>query len=265
MSRDGDDPDGREVRADAPRATTETHTELPADGSLRGPAPEERPNPSGKRTADGVRLEQAAGTDSSAERRVLSAIVNHDPGVLMEVAGLFSRRMFNIESLTVGPTADDDYARATIVIEESGSGVEQARKQLASLASVHIVSELDTDAVERELVLLKIDCDDPEQVRAVAEMQEATVVDVSASSATVQLTGTERAVDDAIQSFGRFTIREISRTGTTALDRSATTVYDDADHGQTPTDFAPDLTDGHAKSDERDESTTDTPQTQIHD
>lgn len=214
----------------------------PADGSLRGPAPRDRPNPDGTRTADGVRLEDAATADTTPDRRVLSAIVDHDPGVLTAVAGLFSRRMFNIESLTVGPTADDDYARVTIVVEESESGVEQARKQLASLPTVHLVSELDTDAVERELALLKVNCEDPEEVEAVARLHDAEVVDVCPESATVQVTGSERDVDGAIEAFGRFSLREVTRTGTTALDRSATTVYDDADHGRVPPDFEPEET-----------------------
>jgi acetolactate synthase-1/3 small subunit len=236
------------------RSTTETHDGLPADGSLRGSAPDERPRPAGQRTVDGVRMEQAAETDTTSGRRVLSAIVDHDPGVLTAVAGLFSRRMFNIESLTVGATADDDYARMTIVVDEPGAWVEQARKQLAGLTTVHIVRELDADAVERELALIKVDCDEPDDVKALAEMHGADVVDVCPSSTTVQVTGTEEEVDNAIEAFGRFSLREVSRTGTTALERASGTVYEDAHHGQRPPNFDPNMTDDHAESDDHAEA-----------
>ncbi|MEZ3143330.1 acetolactate synthase small subunit [Halobaculum sp. MBLA0143] len=221
------------------RARPEPHDGLPADGSLAGPAPSDRESPAGERTTDGVRLADAARDDDGRRRRVLSAVVDHDPGVLSAVSGLFSRRMFNIESLTVGPTADEAYARMTIVVDESGAGVEQARKQLAGLPTVHLVRELDTEPVERELALVKIDCPDPGEVEALAGMHDAEVVAIGPEAATVQITGTERAVDDAVAAFSRFRIREVSRTGTTALDRTADTVYDRADHGTAPPDFDP--------------------------
>jgi len=232
------------------RAQPEPHEGLPADGSLAGPAPSERDSPDGARTDEGVRLTDAATTTGGGQmRRTLSAVVDHDPGVLAAVSGLFSRRMFNIESLTVGPTADDDYARMTIVVDESGSGVEQARKQLAGLPTVHLVRELELEPVERELALIKVDCDDPGEVEALAGMHDAEVVAVGPSAATVQVTGTERAVDDAIDAFARFRLREVSRTGTTALERSATTVYEAADHGAPPPDFESDAPAAHARTD----------------
>jgi acetolactate synthase-1/3 small subunit len=230
-----------ELPAESFRARAEPHDGRPADGSLAGPAPSERDSPEGERTDDGVRLADAATAGGGGRmRRTLSAVVDHDPGVLAAVSGLFSRRMFNIESLTVGPTADDDYARMTIVVDESGSGVEQARKQLAGLPTVHLVRELELEPVERELALIKVDCDDPGEVEALAGMHDAEVVAVGAAAATVQVTGTERDVDDAIDAFARFRLREVSRTGTTALERSATTVYEAADHGAPPPDFESD-------------------------
>lgn len=222
------------------RAHPEPHDDLPADGSLAGPAPSDRDRPAGERTTDGVRLADAAADDDGRRRRVLSAVVDHDPGVLSAVSGLFSRRMFNIESLTVGPTTDDSYARMTIVVDESGAGIEQARKQLAGLPTVHLVRELDAEPVERELALVKVDCPDPGEVEALAKMHDAEVVAVGPDAATVQVTGTERAVDDAVAAFSRFRVREVSRTGTTALDRAAATVYERADHGVAPPEFDPD-------------------------
>mgnify|MGYP002760664770 CR=1 FL=1 len=228
------------------RARPESHPDLPADGSLQGPAPDERPSPPGSRTAEGVRLSDAAEADDSRQRRVLSAVVDHEPGVLASVSGLFSRRMFNIESLTVGPTADEAYARMTIVVDERGAGIEQARKQLAGLPTVHLVRELHEEPVERELALIKVDCDDPGEVESLAKMHDGDVVDVCQASATVQVTGTEQEIDNAIAAFGRFRLREVSRTGTTALERNAPTVYEDAHHGDVPPDFESTVTDDHA-------------------
>ncbi|MEZ3117682.1 acetolactate synthase small subunit [Halobaculum sp. MBLA0147] len=242
------------VPLSATRAEPDRSGDRPADGSLPGPAPDERPDRSGARTDEGVRLADAAATERGRERRTLSAVVDHDPGVLSAVAGLFSRRMFNIESLTVGPTADDAYARMTIVVDESGPGVEQARKQLAGLESVHTVRGLADQPIERELALVKVDCTAPGEVEALATMHDAEVVSVSPTAATVQVTGTEREIDDAVAAFGRFGVREVSRTGTTALGRGAETVFDDADHGAAPTDFDPDGTTDHTGT--RDETDT---------
>jgi acetolactate synthase-1/3 small subunit len=146
-------------------------------------------------------------------------LVDHEPGVLAEVSGLFSRRQFNIESLTVGPTTDDDHARITLVVEEPEPGIEQVEKQLARLVDVIAVSEIAGPAAERELALVKVDGDRPERVRAVTEMVHGTVVDANPEAITVEVTGTSAAVDRAIDALDRFPVREVARTGTTSLAR----------------------------------------------
>ena len=103
------------------------------NGELPGPGPDERMHPDGRRNSQGIRIDPEAQAEHPPERAVLSALVKHEPGVLAEVSGLFSRRQFNIESLTVGPTVDDDLARMTIVIEEPRPGIGQAKKQLEKL------------------------------------------------------------------------------------------------------------------------------------
>jgi len=189
-------------------------------GGLEGPGPNERPHPEGRRNAQGIRIDPAAEAEVPQERAVLSALVEHEPGVLAKVSGLFSRRQFNIESLSVGPTEDEAYARITMVIEEPTTGVEQAKKQLEKLIPVVSVVELDgEDAVARELAVVKVGADNPDEVQAVAEMHDGKVVDMSPETITVELTGPERDIDAALETFERFTVREVVRTGTAALAR----------------------------------------------
>ncbi len=188
-------------------------------GELEGPAPEERPTPEGKRNSQGIRVDPEVEAEREPRRTVISALVEHEPGVLSDVSGLFSRRQFNIESLTVGPTEDEERARMTIVVEEPDPGIEQVEKQLRKLVPVISVRELPSDAMRRELALIKVNATRPDQVAAVADMYDAKSVDASPETATVEITGSRQKIDAAIESFGQFGIREISRTGPTALAR----------------------------------------------
>jgi len=188
-------------------------------GGLEGPAPEERETPEGRRNSQGIRIDPEVEAEPESRRAVLSALVKHEPGVLANVSGLFRRRQFNIESLTVGPTTDPDRARITLEIEEPEPGIEQAKKQLQKLVPVIAVTELEANAIRRELALIKVDGSAPDQVGAVAEMYDGKTVDVSQESVTVEITGSEQKIDAAVETFGRFGIHEIVRTGTAALER----------------------------------------------
>ena len=188
-------------------------------GGLEGPAPEERPTPQGRRNELGIRIDPEAEAAQPERRTVISALVEHEPGVLSDVSGLFSRRQFNIESLTVGPTENDEHARITLVVEESDPGIEQIKKQLRKLIPVISVRELEPNAMRRELALVKVNATRPDQVAAVADMYGGKTVDASPQTATVEITGARQKIDAAIEAFGQFGIREISRTGTTALAR----------------------------------------------
>ncbi|QCC46998.1 acetolactate synthase small subunit [Halobellus limi] len=192
--------------------------DLPKHG-LKGPSPDERPHPEGRRNSQGIRIDPEAEAEPEQRRAVLSALVEDDPGVLSRIAGLFSRRQFNIESLTVGPTTVENHSRITMVIEESDPGIDQAEKQLAKLKPVIAVGELDDDAVRTELVLLKVEGDEPDKVHAVTEMYDGQTLDAGPRTITVQLTGDEQKIDDAIDAFRQFGIIEIARTGYTALAR----------------------------------------------
>lgn len=191
-------------------------------GGLSGPAPEERPQPSGRRNAQGIRIDPEAEAEREPRTAVISALVDHEPGVLSRVSGLFSRRQFNIESLTVGPTTVEGHARITLVVEETDPGIEQAKKQLAKLTHVISVGDLPDDAIRAELVLLKVAGDEPDAVHAVTEMYDGQTLDAGPRTITVQVTGDQRKIDRAIDAFRQFGIVEITRTGQTALARGDT-------------------------------------------
>ncbi|PSP82837.1 acetolactate synthase small subunit [Halobacteriales archaeon QS_1_68_17] len=192
-------------------------------GGLEGPAPEERMRPEGRRNSQGIRIDPEVEAEPNTRQAVLSAYVEHRPGVLAEISGLFSRRQFNIESLTVGPTVDENRARMTIVVEEPEPGIEQAKKQLEKLISVISVRELEPDAVQRELVLVKVNGEEPDKVQAITEMYDGQTLDAGPRTITVQLTGDEQKIDDALDAYRQFGIREIARTGYAALTRGEQT------------------------------------------
>jgi acetolactate synthase-1/3 small subunit len=191
-------------------------------GGLHGPAPEERMRPTGRRNGQGIRVDPDAEAQHDPRRTVVTALVENEPGVLSRVSGLFSRRQFNIESLTVGPTQEDDYSRITIVVEEPDPKIDQIEKQLGKLVPVVSARELDGEPVARELVLVKVNGEEPDKVHAITEMYDGTTLDAGPRTITVQLTGDEGKIDDAIDAFEQFGIREIARTGQAALARGET-------------------------------------------
>jgi acetolactate synthase-1/3 small subunit len=186
---------------------------------LQGPAPAERPQPSGRRNAQGIRIDPAVAAEPEPRRTVISALVENEPGVLATISGLVSRRQFNIESLTVGTTTNPETSRVTLVIEEAEPGIRQVEKQLDKVINVISVRELDADAVRRELVIVKVHGEEPDKVHAVTEMYDGTTLDAGPRTITVQITGGEAKIDDAIDAFRQFGIRELARTGQTALAR----------------------------------------------
>jgi acetolactate synthase-1/3 small subunit len=188
---------------------------------LKGPGPDERPHPQGRRNSQGIRIDPEVEAEPETREAVLSALVFNEPGVLARASGLFARRQFNIESLTVGTTQNEEYSRITLVIREPEPGIEQAKKQLEKLVPVISVTELTDDAVRRELALIKVDGDHPDQIAAVAEMYDATVVDACAEAITVEVTGPKTTIENAIDTFDRFGVREIVRTGAAALEAGA--------------------------------------------
>jgi acetolactate synthase-1/3 small subunit len=216
---DGGTGDGEPV---APR-----RSDAAPDNGLAGPSPTERPHPEGRRNDQGIRIDPVVEAERSSRTAVISALVANEPGVLSRVSGLFSRRQFNIESLTVGPTENTDYSRITLVVEEPEPEIDQIKKQLEKLVPVASARELDRDAIRRELALLKVDGTEPDRVAAVAEMYGGTAVDASPETVTVEVTGSHQKVEAAIETFQQFGVREIKRTGTAALERGARTTAGD--------------------------------------
>lgn len=186
---------------------------------LEGPRPEERSRPVGRRNEQGIRIDPDIEAERPPRRTIISAYVENEPGVLARVSGLFHRRQYNIESLTVGPTQNEGYSRITLVVEEPDPSIDQIKKQLNKLLPVVHVRELDENPVARELVILKVDGDEPDKVQAITQMYDGETLDAGPRTITVQITGNEGRIDDAIDAYEQFGIREIARTGQAALAR----------------------------------------------
>jgi len=156
-------------------------------------------------------------------RHVLSILVENEPGVLSRVAGLFSGRGFNIESLNVAPTLEEGVSRMTICTKGDDQIVEQIIKQLRKLVTVIKVVDLThLQAVEREMVLIKVSAEDSRraEILRIADIFRCKVVDVSANELTLEITGDQGKIRAIINLLQRFGIKEIARTGTGAIRRS---------------------------------------------
>ncbi|HIS39601.1 MAG TPA: acetolactate synthase small subunit [Candidatus Aphodovivens avistercoris] len=157
-------------------------------------------------------------------RHILSVLVENKSGVLSRVTGLISRRGFNIESLSVGPTEDPALSRITAVVLADDVAYEQITKQLYKLISVHKITDLTGGAaIERELALFKVDSP-PErrnEIIEIANIFRAKIVDVGASSLTIEATGDEAKLKGLEDLFRAYGIREMTRTGKIAMARSS--------------------------------------------
>jgi acetolactate synthase-1/3 small subunit len=162
----------------------------------------------------------------------LSVLTENKPGVLARVAGLFSRRGFNIESLAVGATEHPDVSRMTIVVSVDELPLEQVTKQLNKLINVIKIVELEpSTAVRRELLLVKVRADATvrSQVLETVQLFRAKVVDVSPEALTIEATGTADKLDALLRMLEPFGVREMVQSGMVAVGRgprsiTATTV-----------------------------------------
>lgn len=162
-------------------------------------------------------------------RMVLSILVDNTAGVLSRVAGLFSRRGYNIDSLTVGETEDSRFSRMTVAVNGDDQILEQIEKQLAKLEDVKEIKELkEGESVCRELVLIKVNADlsQRQEVIAVADIFRAKIVDVASDSLMVELTGNQAKIDAFIKLLDGFLIKELVRTGITGLTRGSGDIAD---------------------------------------
>ncbi|NLG09468.1 MAG: acetolactate synthase small subunit [Deinococcales bacterium] len=158
-------------------------------------------------------------------RHVLSVTVRDQPGVLVRIAGLFARRGFNIESLSVAQSEVPGQSRTTFVVSGDDPTIEQVEKQLNKLIDViSVVDHTHAAAVDRELMLIKVRVRSPEErveIRQIAQDFRARIVDVSRSALIFELTGDEGKVDAFIEQMRPFGITELIRTGRVALSRTA--------------------------------------------
>lgn len=153
---------------------------------------------------------------------VLSILVENTSGVLTRVAGLFARRGYNIDSLTVGETETPGYSRMTVVVNGDEEVLEQIQKQVGKLVDVKEIVELkDGLSVCRELILCKVGVgpEDRQQILAVTDIFRAKIVDVSPDSLMIELTGNQAKLDAFIGLLEGFEILELVRTGITGLSR----------------------------------------------
>ena len=154
----------------------------------------------------------------------LSVLVENKPGVLARVAGLFSRRGFNIESLAVGPTEHPEVSRMTIVVNVEDLPLEQVTKQLNKLINVLKIVELTpSSSVERELILIKVRADlgTRSHVLETVQLFRAKVVDVAPDAVTVEATGTVDKLAALIRVLEPFGITELVQSGMVAMGRGS--------------------------------------------
>ena len=163
------------------------------------------------------------------KRMVLSILVDNTAGVLSRVAGLFSRRGFNIDSLTVGETQDPAISRMTILAHGDDQILEQIRKQLMKLEDVIEIKELAPgESVTRELILVKVQVDVKERqaIIAIADIFRAKIVDVALESLMIELTGNQDKIDAFIKLLDQYQIKDLVRTGITGLARGSGDISD---------------------------------------
>ena len=159
----------------------------------------------------------------SKKTRVIAALVENKPGVLHSVSNMFRRRGFNIESITVGRTEQEDLSRMTITVKGDEKTLEQIVKQMNKLIDVVKVSQLEPEnIVTRELALIKVNVPDNKSRSDVincVDVFRGRVVDVSPEALTIEITGTPDKIDAFLNLMRTYGIMELARTGLTALSR----------------------------------------------
>ena len=158
------------------------------------------------------------------QKRILSLLVDNTSGVLSRIAGLFSRRGYNIDSITAGVTADENFTRITVVCSGDDAILGQITNQLSKLVDVRDIKVLDpADSVVRETVLVKVAAA-PEQrqgIVSIADIFRAKVVDVSKDSLIVEMTGSKTKLEAFIDLMGDYEILELARAGVMGLERGS--------------------------------------------
>ncbi len=155
-------------------------------------------------------------------RHIIAVLLENEAGALSRVVGLFAQRNYNIESLTVAPTEDETLSRLTLVTVGDDSKIEQIIKHLYKVIEVVKVVDLSgSDHVERELMLVKVRAEGAAraEVMRTADIFRGQIIDVTASSYTVQLSGPSDKLDAFIRAIGKTTILEVVRSGVSGISR----------------------------------------------
>ena len=161
------------------------------------------------------------------EKHVLSALVKNSSGVLSRVSGLFSRRGYNIDSLTVGRTEDPSISRMTITLMGDDNVLEQVKKQLNKLEDVvRVIDFKDNESVYRELALIKVkaNAENRATINETVKIFRSKIIDLSTDTLTIELTGDEEKISALINLMEEYGIEELVRTGVTALQRGEKTI-----------------------------------------
>ena len=158
------------------------------------------------------------------QQKVFQLLVDNTSGVLSRIAGLFSRRGYNIESITAGVTADPRFTRITIVTSGDDDILEQIEKQVAKLIDVRDIKELKPDeSVYRELALIKVRVKEQERqnIVAISDIFRANIIDVAADSLIIELIGNQSKIEAFIKLLAGYEILELARTGIAGLARGS--------------------------------------------
>ncbi len=159
---------------------------------------------------------------TKTQRNVLSVLVENEAGVLARISGMFSRRGYNIESITVGSSEQDGLSRMVIVtyLED----VEQIQKQLYKLINtIKVINLSDLDFVDRELALIKVSTRNRPEVIEIASLFRARIIDVADDSVIIEAVGDSEKISALIQILQPYGIKEVSRTGSIAMSRGKKT------------------------------------------
>src|SRR6188472_2381488 len=176
-------------------------------------------------TPDLIKLEDldAAAGALTGRKHLLSILVENRPGVLARIAGLFSRRGFNIDTLAVGPTEDPDTSRITLTLDGAVHPIDQVTKQLHKLVNVIKIRDLEPDTtVAREMALFRVSAsvEGRAEIMQFAEIYEGKIVDVSRRSLTIEITGTQDKIDSFETMIRPHGLIEMARTGEVAITKS---------------------------------------------
>lgn len=162
-------------------------------------------------------------------RHTLAVLVENKPGVLTRVAALFARRAFNIKSLTVGETEHPEISRMTIIVDADSAPIEQVVKQLNKLINVLKVVELEPeDSVERRLLLMKVQADEPRRtsVLQIVDLFRAHVVDVQPESVVIESIGSLPKLEALLRALEPYGVTELVQSGAVAIGRGSRSITD---------------------------------------